>query len=43
VVFKELKSGDNSPQTPWAALGAANQIFTENPESFKLVRYSRDS
>ncbi|HBX16249.1 MAG: hypothetical protein UV20_C0036G0003 [Candidatus Magasanikbacteria bacterium GW2011_GWA2_42_32] len=25
VVLVELKNGDNSPQTPWAALGAARE------------------
>jgi len=39
VVWGELKNGDNSPKKHWAALCAANQIFTENPKSFFIVQY----
>ncbi len=37
VVWGEFKNNDNSPKNPWAALHAANQIFTENPKSFFMV------
>ncbi|KKQ56802.1 MAG: hypothetical protein US74_C0011G0017, partial [Parcubacteria group bacterium GW2011_GWA2_38_13] len=37
VVLGELKNGDNSPQTPWAAVAAAREKINKISESLVLV------